>query len=143
MKTIEEYEIEARDDLTCPKIMNGGHKSQPDISGYALRLGSLRAKWAKYLYLEEKEESSKEQDLDKVFIDRFRYYLYDSPYTIDKKDIQFYIRGDEEYTGVSEILKEQKAKVKFISNVLEALNGQSFYLNTAMKHILWKSGETA
>ena len=42
---IDYYENLAIEDLTCPK--NG---ASLDISGYAVRLGVIRAKWARFLY---------------------------------------------------------------------------------------------
>ena len=61
---------------------------------------------------------------------------------VDKKDIPMLIKADDEYQKANKIVKQQSEKVKFINEVLSALNSQSFYLNTAMKHILWQSGET-
>ena len=138
MHTIEFYEEEAKADLVCPmdgKIL--------DISGYSVRLGMLRAKWAKYLYLEESTENEGKQELASIYSERFRFYCYDYEYQVDKKDIPMLIKGDTVYQAAEKVVNEQTQKVKFINEVLGALNSQSFYLNTAMKHILWKSGETA
>lgn len=137
MNDITFYEEEAKTDLICPmdgKIL--------DISGYSVRLGMLRAKWAKYLYEEESMENQGKQELAVIYKERLRFYCYDYEYEIDKKDIPVYIKGDPVYQAAEKVLNEQVQKVKFINEVLGALNSQSFYLNTAMKHILWKSGET-
>lgn len=132
------YESEAEKDLTCPK-----HNGTLDISGYAVRLGLLRAKWAKYLYEEESAQEEDAHALSSIYSSKFLYYSYDYEYNIDKKDIATMIKGDKEYQSCELVLKEQISKIKFIQSVLDALSAQTFYLNTAMKHILWKSGETA
>lgn len=132
------YESEAEKDLTCPK-----HNGTLDISGYAVRLGLLRAKWAKYLYEEESAQEEATHALSSIYSSKFLYYSYDYEYNIDKKDIATMIKGDKEYQSCELVLKEQISKIKFIQSVLDALSAQTFYLNTAMKHILWKSGETA
>ena len=136
--TIKFYEESAEKDLTCPKIGN-----KPNISSYAIQLGLLRAKWAKYLYLEESLLNEYQQDLNTVYADKYMYFNYDYEYNVDKKDIPILIKRDEKYKSAEKLVKEQEQKIKFINEVLNALNSQSFYLNTAMKHILWQSGETA
>lgn len=135
--SIDYYENLAREDLTCPK--NG---VSLDISGYAVRLGLIRAKWARFLYDENVIMQEAEQDLETIYKDKFMFFTYDSEYTVDKKDIPMLIKADDEYQKANKIVKQQSEKVKFINEVLSALNSQSFYLNTAMKHILWQSGET-
>lgn len=135
--SIDYYENLAREDLTCPK--NG---ASLDISGYAVRLGLIRAKWARFLYNENVIMQEAEQDLETIYKDKFMFFTYDSEYTVDKKDIPMLIKADDEYQKANKIVKKQSEKVKFINEVLSALNSQSFYLNTAMKHILWQSGET-
>ena len=137
-KEIDFYEKEANEDLTCP-IRDG----QLDISGYSVRLGMLRAKWATYLYKEETIQNETQQELNSIYSDRWMYYNYDYEYNVDKKDIPVLIKGSKEFREAEAILNSQIEKVKFINEVLSALNSQSFYLSTAMKHILWKSGETA
>ena len=91
-KTIEFYENEAREDLTCP-IRDG----QLDISGYSVRLGMLRAKWATYLYKEETIQNETQQELNSIYSDRWMYYNYDYEYNVDKKDIPILIKGSKEY----------------------------------------------
>lgn len=137
-RLIKFYESEAEKDLTCPK-----HNGTLDISGYAVRLGLLRAKWAKYLYEEESAQEEAAHALSSIYSSKFLYYSYDYEYSIDKKDIATMIKGDKEYQSCELVLKEQISKNKFIQSVLDALSAQTFYLNTAIKHILWKSGETA
>lgn len=138
LRPIEFYEKEAQADLTCPT-----HSKAPDISGYAIRLGLLRAKWAKYLYQEENASNILSEELSGLYADKFRYYSYDYEYNVDKKDIPILIKGDKDYRESELIIKNQNSKTKFIQEVLNSLNAQSFYLNTAMKHILWQSGEPA
>lgn len=135
---IDFYDQQARKDLECPK-----HDGLLDISGYSVLLGMYRAKWARFLYKEEQYRDHMQQVLNTVYAERYKYYLYDYEYTIDKKDIPILIKSDSEYKKAEKLVNEQTQKVKFITEVLGALNSQSFYLNTAMKHILWKSGETA
>lgn len=132
------YEKTASEDLTCPKIGN-----KPNISSYAIQLGLLRAKWAKFLYIEESLLNEFQQNVNTIYADKFMYYNYDYEYNIDKKDIPIIIKKDADYKSAESQLKAQEQKIKFINEVLNALNSQSFYLNTAMKHILWQSGETA
>ena len=107
-----------------------------------MRLGVIRAKWARFLYDENVILQEAEQDLETIYKDKFMFFTYDSEYTVDKKDIPMLIKADDEYQKANKIVKQQSEKVKFINEVLSALNSQSFYLNTAMKHILWQSGET-
>lgn len=135
---IDYYEKEATEDLTCPK--DGGRL---DISGYSVRLGLLRAKWARYLYQEESVLNETQQELNTIYSEKYMFYNYDYEYSVDKKDIPILIKGNPDYKAAEKVLKTQEQKVKFINEVLSALNSQSFYLNTAMKHILWQSGETA
>lgn len=135
---IDYYDKLAREDLTCPKV-----DGTLDISGYSIRLGLLRAKWARLLYKEEQALNTVQQNLNTVFSEKYKYFLYDYEYNVDKKDIPMLIKSDDEYKKAEIALSEQSQKIKFINEVLSALNSQSFYLNTAMKHILWKSGETA
>ena len=137
-RLIKFYESEAEKDLTCPK-----HNGTLDISGYAVRLGLLRAKWAKYLYEEETIQEETAHELSSIYSSKFLFYSYDYEYNIDKKDITTMIKGDKDYQQCESVLKKQISKNKFIQSVLDALSAQTFYLNTAMKHILWKSGETA
>lgn len=134
---IEFYEEVAVKDLTCPT-----RDGIIDISGYSVRLGLLRAKWAKYLYVEETIQNETQQELNTIYSDRYMYYNYDYEYNVDKKDVPILIKGSTEYREAEKIYQSQVEKVKFINEVLNALNSQSFYLSTAMKHILWKSGET-
>lgn len=135
---IDYYEKLAIEDLTCPKSGNS-----PNISEYSIRLGLLRAKWAKFLYLEESILNDAKQELNTIYGNKFMYYNYDYEYTIDKKDIPIFIKKDTDYKNAEKLVYQQEQKVKFINEVLSALNSQSFYLNTAMKHILWQTGEIA
>ena len=135
---IEFYEKTAAADLTCPKLGN-----KPNISAYAIQLGLIRAKWAKFLYIEESLLNTYQQNVNTVYADKFMYYNYDYEYNLDKKDIPIIIKKDDDYKTAELLLKVQEQKIKFINEVLNALNSQSFYLNTAMKHLLWQAGETA
>lgn len=137
-QTIEFYETTAIKDLTCPKSGNS-----PNISEYSIQLGLLRAKWAKFLYLEESILNEAKQELNTIYGNKFIYFSYDYEYTIDKKDIPILIKKDDDYKNTEKLVFKQEQKVKFINEVLNALNSQSFYLNTAMKHILWQSGDIA
>ena len=130
-RKIEFYESEAEKDLTCPK-----HNGVLDISGYAVRLGILRAKWAKFLYEEETIQEDIAHALSSIYSSKFLFYSYDYEYNIDKKDITTMIIGDSEYQQCESLLKQQTSKNKFIQSVLDALSAQTFYLNVAKAHSL-------
>lgn len=129
---ISEYEQEALKDLEV---------NPTTINSYCLKIGYLRAKWAKYLFSEEDTLNQLEANLANLYRDKMLHYTYDSEIILDKKNIEIAINGDEEYLIKRKEVNAQKSLIKYINEVISTLNAQSFYLNTCVKHLIWQSGE--
>ena len=59
---------------------------------------------------------------------------------VDKKNIDIYVHGDEEYRAADKMYKKQQNKEKLVAQVLDAIDKQSFTANTVLKHLIWESG---
>ena len=53
------------------------------------------------------------------------------------------LKGDSEYKEAEKYYKMQKSKTKMVEQVLNALDKQSFTVNTLLKHMMWESGASA
>lgn len=89
------------------------------------------------LYFQYKEKFLKEnQKLDKMYRDKYHYYSGTSDncyeFTLDKKEIQFHILSDDEYS-------EQNLKVEKLKLIVESLDRtlkRVMYLGNDIKSIL-------
>lgn len=132
-KSIDDYEKEAINDL------------QIDITKlkeYMLSLGLHRIKWGRYLYNEETLLAQCEEKINELYKDKYNFYAYKYEEKIEKKSIDVYIKGDSEYKEKEKYYKMQKSKTKMVEQVLNALDKQSFTVNTLLKHMIWESGAT-
>ena len=132
-KSIDDYEKEAINDL------------QIDITKlkeYMLSLGLHRIKWGRYLYNEETLLAQCEEKINELYKDKYHFYAYKYEEKIEKKSIDVYIKGDSEYKEKEKYYKMQKSKTKMVEQVLNALDKQSFTVNTLLKHMIWESGAT-
>lgn len=114
-----------------------------DLGTYALKIGIYRASVAKCLYHEETYKIELEQNLDMVYKEKLHDFKYNSDIIIDKKDMDTYIKATDEFRMASKELQTQEIKIKFINEILNTLNNQSYLLNTAVKHEIWKAGGEA
>lgn len=133
---IDEYEKEAINDLSMDKV------DTENFRNYVTSLGFKRVKWGKYLYDEECITSLIEDKLKELYRNKFHYYTYEYDVKLDKKNIDIYIQGDEEYRELEKIYKKQQHKEKMVAQVLDAIDKQSFTANTILKHLIWESGGT-
>ena len=131
---VEEYEKEALQDLSMDKV------DTESFRNYVISLGFKRIKWGRYLYDEEFITSLMEDKLKELYRNKFHYYTYEYEVKIDKKNIDIYVHGDEEYRAADKMYKKQQNKEKLVAQVLDAIDKQSFTANTVLKHLIWESG---
>lgn len=131
---VEEYEKEALQDLSMDKV------DTESFRNYVISLGFKRIKWGRYLYDEECITSLMEDKLKELYRKKFHYYTYEYEVKIDKKNIDIYVHGDEEYRAADKMYKKQRNKEKLVAQVLDAIDKQSFTANTVLKHLIWESG---
>ena len=133
--TVEDYENEAILDLKL---------DISDFQGYVRLLGLKRIKWAKYLHTEEMTLSIAQDKLRDLYRERFHYYMYEyNDVKLEKKNVEVYIKGDKEYRAAEQIVSKQECKVKFVNEVLNTIDKQSFSCSNILKHLIWQSGATA
>jgi hypothetical protein len=131
-KTISKYESEAISDLNF------------DISkfqDYTTSIGSKKVKWGRYLYDEEKLLNTADHKLREAYLERYNHYRFNHETIIEPKNLDIYIKADVLYTEKETAVQLQKLKVNFIKEVLSTLEGQSFIVNSVLKHFLWEQGE--
>ncbi len=133
-KSIAEYEEEAIKDLQIDVTQ---------LKEYMLALGLHRIKWGRYLYNEESILAQCEEKLNELYKEKYNFYCYKYEEKIEKKSIDVYIKGDGEYKEAEKYYKMQKSKTKMVEQVLNALDKQSFTVNTLLKHMMWESGASA
>lgn len=131
---VEEYEKEALQDLSMDKV------DTESFRNYVISLGFKRIKWGRYLYDEECITSLMEDKLKELYRKKFHYYTYEYEVKIDKKNIDIYVHGDEEYRAADKMYKKQQNKEKLVAQVLDAIDKQSFTANTVLKHLIWEYG---
>lgn len=133
--TVEDYENEAILDLKL---------DISDFQGYVRLLGLKRIKWAKYLHTEEMTLTVAQDKLRDLYRERFHHYMYEyNDVKLEKKNVDIYIRGDKDYRAAEQIVAKQEAKVKFVNEVLNTIDKQSFSCSNILKHLIWQSGATA
>lgn len=133
---VEEYEQEAMNDLNMSGVDSSSFRS------YVMSLGFKRIKWGKYLYEEECISSVMEDSLKELYRKKFHYYTYEYEVKLDKKNIDIYIQGDDEYLKLNRLYKKQKSKEKLVSQILDAIDKQSFTTSNVLKHLIWESGSS-
>lgn len=111
-----------------------------EFQKHAKELARLKRVWGRYLYDEELNTAQAEQDLKQVYVARYKYYKYDAPLQIDTKLIDTFVKGDDIYCAEEKKLIEQKAKEKFIHQVIGSIEQESFSMNNILKHMLWEAG---
>lgn len=132
--TIDEYEEEAVRDLTL---------RVDAFQEYCQSLGLKRIKWSRYRYNEENILNIAEDKLRELYKEKFHYYVYEYPEKIDKKNIEIYIKGDDEYRRAQQIVLKQETKLKMVDEVITAIDKQSFQCSNILKYIMWSQGESA
>ena len=131
---VEEYEKEALQDLSMDKV------DTESFRNYVISLEFKKINWGRYLYDEECITSLMEDKLKELYRKKFHYYTYEYEVKIDKKNIDIYVHGDEEYRAADKMYKKQQNKEKLVAQVLDAIDKQSFTANTVLKHLIWESG---
>lgn len=131
--TVDEYEQEAVSDLTL----------RIDVfQDYCQSLGLKRIKWSRYRYNEENILNTAEDKLRELYREKFHYYAYEYPDKIDKKNIEIYIKGDDDYRKAQQAVLKQEAKLKMVDEVITAIDKQSFQCSNILKYIMWSQGES-
>lgn len=111
-----------------------------DADEFATKLPLLKRKWAMYLIQYELQLKALEQTASAVYKDKFHFYLHENNVIIDRRDVDVYINGDEEYQKQTAILEVKKSAIGFIKEVLKILDNTSYTLGQAIKLYLWKQG---
>lgn len=132
--TIEDYEREALADLDFDVT------KFRDCSRY---IPLRKSKWGRYLFEEECISNQMEDKLRELYRDKFKYYTYEYPDKIDKKNIDIYIKADKDYQVANQIFGKQKAKEKYVQSVIGCLDTLAFQTNNIVKHLIWESGGNA
>lgn len=132
--TIDEYEREALTDLNFDVTQ---------FQEYSKSLGTKRIKWSRYLFNEESIFTLAEDKLKELYKDKLYYLLYKAPEKIDKKYIEAFIKGDPEYRLAEQAVAKQNSKVKFVNEILNTIDRQSFQCSNILKHMMWQSGTNA
>ena len=127
----KDIQEEAKKDLTF---------SITNVEHYALRLGLLKEKYARYLQDYRIKLKQKMLELDVVFSTRHTYYSVSSNRAIDRRDIDTYIKGDKEYCTASAQLAIVEEQVRYIDGVIKSLDNMSFTINSAVKMHIFKNG---
>jgi hypothetical protein len=133
MIDIEDLEQEAEKDLTW---------SMTDCDNVCLRIPSLKAKWASKLYRAELESKSLELQIKSVYARLHESYLSGNKTNVivDRRDVDIYITGDEQYIKVFAKLELAKGICKWIENVLRGIDSMSFSISAAVKWNVFKEG---
>lgn len=130
--TTEEYEREALKDLKLDVTQ---------FQEYCQSLGLKRIKWSRYLFNEETLLNAAEDRLRGLYKDKFHYYAYEyNEQKIDKKNIEIYIKGDADYRMAQQAVLKQESKMKFVNEVLCAIDKQSFQCGNILKYLMWQQG---
>ena len=130
--TIDEYEQEAIEDLKFDVAQ---------FREYAHGLGLKRIKWARYLFEEESLLSIAEDKLRELYREKFHFYMYKyDEVKLEKKNVEIYIKGDQEYRNAEQVVSKQNFKMKFVNEILNSIDKQSFACSNILKHMMWQSG---
>lgn len=132
--TIDEYEKIAYEDLNFDVTI---------FKEYCSTLALKRIKWARFLYQEETISSEADERLKELYKNRLKFYQYDYEYSIDKKYLDIYIRGDKIFQEAEKIYSSQKSKESFVREIVATIDRQSYQMNNVLKHLLWESGVSA
>lgn len=131
--TVDEYEAEALNDI----------KLNPEyFKDYCQVLGTKRIKWSRYRFNEELTLNTAEDKLRELYREKFHYYAYEYPEKIDKKNIEIYIKSDDDYRKAQQAVLKQEAKLKLVDEVINSLDKQSFQCSNILKYMIWASGES-
>lgn len=98
---------------------------------------------SKYLgiYFEFKTKlSKKERELSVLYKDKYIELKTKSDELLDKKEIQFYILGDEEYSKLNYEVKLLTDYVDILDRTLKKVNQLSFDAKNILAHIQFLSG---
>lgn len=111
-----------------------------DIDNELRRLPILHQKYQQYLNAYEARTKSRQQELDRVYAERYNHYRGRSqdPYPIkitSQSEADIYIKADPLYQQADAALETAKMATRRIKEILDQIKGRGFSLK---HHIEWK-----
>ena len=106
----------------------------------SMKIPGLFEKYGRIMIMSKAAMKKAEMDLAKSYAERTNYYMTSHPLRIDRRDLDVFIKGDQEYIKIQSILETKKLQVEYIQIILNALGSSSFNINNAVKLHVWKEG---
>ena len=133
MIDITELEKEAETDLTW---------SMNDCDEVCLAIPRLKARWCSKLYRAEIEAKAIELRLKAIYSELHEQYLSGNKINtiVDRRDVDTYITGDQQYIKVFAEHELTKASCKWLEGVLKSIDSMSFSIQAAVKWRIFKEG---
>ena len=131
MKSFEDIQAEAESDLKFD-INNLEH--------YALTIGKIKEKYLRYIQTYRMKLKKAIFQLDKVYAERHTWHSTQNPRSINRHDIDTYIKADTDYRKVSAEVCVIEEQVKYLDGILKTLDNMSFTINSAVKLHIFKNG---
>lgn len=105
-----------------------------------LQCASLRAKYSDILLRRQAKLDELELNRQSLWGTKWRYYSMDYNQEVDRRDIPAYIEGDPDYIEHMTKQKKIEAQVKYVDNVLKAIDGLNWSIPAAIKWYMFKHG---
>lgn len=106
----------------------------------SMAMASLRAKWCGYAVDVTFSQKRAEQKRKERYKTLHEYYLTEYPLKVDRRDIDSYIEGNEEYQKLEAAEEYWKQTSKYVDGILQALDSASYNIGNAVKWAIFKQG---
>lgn len=105
-----------------------------------LQCAALRAKYSDILLRRQEKLDELELERKALYATKWRYYAMDYNQELDRRDLPVYIEGDEDYVAFMTKFRKIESQVKYIDNVLKAIDGLNWSIPAAIKWYMFKHG---
>lgn len=116
----------------------------------SVKIPYLHSKWYNYFILESRLFKILDSDLNKLYKNRFEYFLGKCPESVYKEeplhirvtrqDVETYILADEAYQALKMKVDLQKMKVDLCQEMIKTINNRNFIIKSTIDFLRFKNG---
>lgn len=127
----EEFFKEIEDDLYLDSV---------NIQKKLFEIPQLHSKYLKRFYMYKKEYYKYKKELEQLYTKKYNL-LKNGDELLDKKEIQFMIVSDEEYSDLNYKIKQMENMIDILERTIKKVNNLSFDIKNIIDWVKFQAGE--
>jgi hypothetical protein len=115
--------------------------NQENILQKSIGISNLHRKYLDFFITEFKLYKLLKSDLDKLYKEKYHFYKHEGKYQMDSfKEIEIYVKGDDDYYKASILVDEQESIVKYLEKIVELIKNLPYSIKNYVDFTKFMNG---